>query len=114
MAAAWLCYPILHPTSPMTAAYLLSLPVLSILLLLLLIIYCRMQAFIALLVVSLLVAVAGGMPVGEIIDTIQEGMGSILGYIAVVVGIGTMVGGILLGSGCAKESAGTLLSRSGV
>ncbi|HLR91231.1 MAG TPA: gluconate:H+ symporter [Balneolaceae bacterium] len=97
----------------MTAAYLLSLTVLSILLLLLLIIYYRMQAFIALLVVSLLVAVAGGIPVGEIIDTIQEGMGSILGYIAVVVGIGTMVGEILLVSGGAKQIAGTLLSRSG-
>src|SRR5690625_6015915 len=72
-----------------------------------------MQAFIALLVVSLLVAVAGGIPVGEIIDTIQEGMGSILGYIAVVVGIGTMVGEILLVSGGAKQIAGTLLSRSG-
>src|SRR5690625_1455022 len=97
----------------MTAAYLLSLTVLSILLLLLLIIYYRMQAFIALLVVSLLVAVAGGIPVGEIIDTIREGMGSILGYIAVVVGIGTMVGEILLVSGGAKQIAGTLLSRSG-
>lgn len=97
----------------MTAAYLLSLTVLSILLLLLLIIYYRMQAFIALLVVSLLVAIAGGIPVGEIIDTIQEGMGSILGYIAVVVGIGTMVGEILLVSGGAKQIAGTLLSRSG-
>ena len=97
----------------MTAAYLLSLTVLSILLLLLLIIYYRMQAFIALLVVSLFVAVAGGIPVGEIIDTIQEGMGSILGYIAVVVGIGTMVGEILLVSGGAKQIAGTLLSRSG-
>src|SRR5690625_3218129 len=97
----------------MTAAYLLSLTVLSILLLLLLIIYYRMQAFIGLLVVSLLVAVAGGIPVGEIIDTIQEGTGSILGYIAAVVGIGTMVGEILLVSVGAKQIAGTLLSRSG-
>src|SRR5690625_1961076 len=40
-------------------------------------------------------------------------MGSILGYIAVVVGIGTMVGEILLVSGGAKQIAGTLLSRSG-
>lgn len=97
----------------MSASFLLSLTVISILVLLVLIIYYRMQAFIALLVVSLLVAIAGGIPVGEIIDTIQEGMGSILGYIAVVVGIGTMVGEILLVSGGAKQIAGTLLNRSG-
>jgi H+/gluconate symporter-like permease len=38
-----------------------------------------MQAFIALL--SL--AIIGGIPVEDVIDTIQEGMGGILGYIAV-------------------------------
>lgn len=97
----------------MSATFLLSLTVFSILLLLLLIIYYRMQAFIALLVVSLLVAVAGGIPIGEVIDTIQEGMGGILGYIAVVVGIGTMVGEILLVSGGARQIAGTLLNKAG-
>lgn len=72
-----------------------------------------MQAFIALLVVSLGVAVAGGIPIGEIIDTIQEGMGGILGYIAIVIGIGTMIGEILRVSGGAKQIAGTLLSSFG-
>lgn len=97
----------------MSASFLLSLTVLSIIVLLVLIIYYRMQAFIALLVVSLLVAIAGGIPIGEVIDTIQEGMGSILGYIAVVIGIGTMVGEILQASGGARQIADTLLNKAG-
>ncbi len=97
----------------MSATFLLSLTVISILVLLVLIIYFRMQAFIALLVVSMLVAVFGGIPIGEVIDTIQEGMGGILGYIAIVIGIGTMIGEILRVSGGAKQIAGTLLKSFG-
>ena len=97
----------------MSATFLLSLTVISILVLLVLIIYFRMQAFIALLVVSLLVAVIGGIPIGEVIDTIQEGMGGILGYIAIVIGIGTMIGEILRVSGGAQQIAGTLLKKFG-
>lgn len=97
----------------MSAAFLISLTVVSILVLLFLIIVIRMQAFIALLLVSLLAAVAGGIPVGEIIDTIQEGMGGILGYIAVVIGIGTMIGEMLHVSGGAKQIANTIIKSFG-
>jgi Gnt-I system low-affinity gluconate transporter len=72
-----------------------------------------MQAFIALLLVSLIVAIAGGIPLGEITNTIQEGMGGILGYIAIVIGIGTMIGEILRVSGGAEQIAGTLLQKFG-
>lgn len=97
----------------MSAGFLISLTVISILVLLLLIIYYRMQAFIALLVVSMLVAVAGGIPISEIIDTIREGMGGILGYIAIVIGIGTMIGEILRVSGGAGQIADTLIRSFG-
>lgn len=97
----------------MSATFLLSLTLISIIALLVLIIYFRMQAFIALLVVSLIVAVVGGIPVDEVIDTIQQGMGGILGYIAIIIGIGTMVGEILRVSGGAKQIAGTLLKSFG-
>lgn len=97
----------------MSALFLISLTVVSIIVLLLLIIVVRMQAFIALLLVSLLAAVAGGIPVGEIIDTIQEGMGGILGYIAVVIGIGTMIGEMLQVSGGANQIANTIIKSFG-
>lgn len=97
----------------MSALFLISLTVVSILVLLLLIIYFRMQAFIALLLVSMLVAVVGGIPVSEIIDTIREGMGGILGYIAIVIGIGTMIGELLRVSGGAGQIADTLIRSFG-
>jgi len=72
-----------------------------------------MQAFIALLLISILAAVAGGIPIAEVIDTIQDGMGSTLGYIAVVIGIGTMIGEILQVSGGAKQISRTIIKGFG-
>jgi Gnt-I system low-affinity gluconate transporter len=82
-------------------------------LLLFLIIVLRLQVFIALLVVSLLVAIVGGVPVTEVTDAIQEGMGSTLGYIAIVVGVGAMFGEMLHVSGGAGQIAQTLLRKFG-
>lgn len=97
----------------MTATFLIGLTLFSILLLLFLIIKLRMEAFISLLLISLFVAVAGGIPVREITDVIREGMGGILGYIAVVIGIGTMIGEILRVSGGAGQIASTLIRSFG-
>src|SRR5690625_58914 len=98
---------------PMSPAYLILLTVVSIVAILLLIVKFRMQAFIALLLVSLVAAVAGGIPLSEVAETIREGMGSTLGYIAVVIGIGTMVGEILQVSGGASQIANTLVRAFG-
>lgn len=97
----------------MSATFLIGLTIVSIIVLLLLIIVFRMQAFIALLLVSIIVAVVGGIPVGDVIDTIQQGMGSTLGYIAVVIGIGTMIGEMLQVSGGAKQIASTIVKGFG-
>jgi Gnt-I system low-affinity gluconate transporter len=48
-----------------------------------------------------------------IISTIQEGMGSTLGFAAVVVGLGSMFGAILENSGGAESLAVFLLSKFG-
>ncbi len=97
----------------MSTVFLISLAVIGIALLLFLVIVVRLQAFIALLLASLFVAIAGGIPIGEIAKTIQDGMGSTLGYIAVVVGIGAMFGELLQVSGGAERIARTLLDRFG-
>ncbi len=97
----------------MSTALLILLAVAGIALLLFLVIVVRLQAFIALLLASLFVAIAGGIPIGEIAQTIQDGMGSTLGYIAVVVGVGAMFGELLQVSGGAERVARTLLDRFG-
>jgi gluconate transporter len=59
------------------------------------------------------VAVLGGIPPGEIVSTIEEGMGSTLGYIAIVIGLGAMIGEMLRQTGGAEEIAATLLHTFG-
>jgi Gnt-I system low-affinity gluconate transporter len=97
----------------MSATYLLSLTVVSIALLLFLIIGLRLQAFVALLLVSLGAAIAAGVPLPEVAGVIQEGMGGTLGYTAIVIGLGTMIGEILQVSGGAQQIANTLTRKSG-
>lgn len=97
----------------MTPTLLLLLTAGSIALLLILIMVFRIHAFISLLVVSMGAALLGGIPAGEVIDTIQTGMGRTLGYIAVVIGIGTMLGEIIQVSGGAQVIAKTLLRTFG-
>ncbi|MEX0771550.1 MAG: gluconate:H+ symporter [Balneolales bacterium] len=97
----------------MSATFLILLTVSSIAFLLFLIMYLRVQAFIALLLVSLLVAILGGIPIGEVVDAIQDGMGGTLGYIAIVVGIGTMLGEIIQVSGGARQIANTIVKAFG-
>jgi gluconate transporter len=81
--------------------------------LLFLILKLRMQAFIALLIASILVGVIAGMEPSAIIKTMQEGMGNTLGFVAMVVGLGAMFGAILEHTGGAEALAKFLLNTFG-
>jgi Gnt-I system low-affinity gluconate transporter len=97
----------------MTTAALFGLVAFGVALLLALVIVVRLHAFMALLVTSMVVAVLGGIPPGEIAGLIQREMGGTLGYIAVVIGVGAMFGEMLHRSGGARSIADVLLSRFG-
>lgn len=92
---------------------LLSAVLFGIVTLLVLILRFKVQAFIALLIASIFVGVLSGMEPSAIIKAIQEGMGSTLGFVAVVVGLGAMFGAILEHSGGAESLATFLLSKFG-
>lgn len=85
----------------------------GILLLLLLVIRLKLHAFVALLLVSLLVGVAAGMPLAQVLDAIKKGMGETLGFVAVVVGLGAMLGQMLEVSGGVERLAQELLKKFG-
>lgn len=85
----------------------------GIIFLLLLILRFRIQAFLALLMASILTGILAGMPPPGIIETMKEGMGNTLGFVAVVVGLGAMFGAILEHSGGAEALAKYLLGISG-
>lgn len=73
----------------------------------------RLHAFLALAVTSLGVGCASGLAPLDAARGFQEGVGSTLGLIAVVVGLGTMLGKLLAESGGATVIAETLVSRLG-
>ncbi len=81
--------------------------------LLFLILRLKIQAFLALLIVCILVGIFAGLPAKDILSTMQEGMGSTLGFVATVVGLGALFGGILEQSGGAKNLAKYLLEKTG-
>lgn len=95
-------------------AYSLLFAVLAgIVLLLVLILYFKIQAFLSLLISSIAVGLLAGMPPLDIIRNVQEGMGSTLGFIAIVVGLGAMFGAILESSGGVQSLAAYILQKTG-
>ncbi|MDR0796866.1 MAG: GntP family permease [Tannerella sp.] len=92
---------------------LILILVASIGLLLFMILRFKIQAFLALLVTSIFLGLVTGMPMGSIINSVLEGMGSTLGFVATVVGIGAIFGQILDSSGGAESLALYLTKRFG-
>jgi GntP family gluconate:H+ symporter len=73
----------------------------------------KLHPFVALILVSLAMGVAAGMPLGAAVKAFQDGVGSGLGFIAVVVGLGTMLGKLMAESGAATRIATTLIGLFG-
>lgn len=78
-----------------------------------LVIKVKIHAFISLMITSILVGVFTGMPLLDIIKSLQDGMGNVLGFIAIVVGIGAIFGEILQVSGGAEALSRTMLKKFG-
>ena len=93
---------------------LLFAVIMGIALLLFLILYLKIQAFLSLLISSLAVGLLAGMPPGEIIENMRKGMADTLGFVATVVGLGTLFGAILELSGGARAIANRLLATTGI
>lgn len=94
-------------------AYSLTMTAVAILVLLVLVLRFRLPAFIALLLVSLGFGLAVGMAPMDVINAVQTGMGGTLGFVAVVVGLGAMMGALLESSGGVNAISDTILKRFG-
>lgn len=88
---------------------LLLYALIAIAALILLIARYKVYPFLVLIVVSLLLGLAAGMPAGNIVKSFETGNGGTLGHIAVVVGLGTMLGKMMAESGGAEQVATTLI-----
>ena len=73
----------------------------------------RLHAFVALILVSLLTALAAGIPFADVVPTLLDGFGTTLASVALLVGLGAMIGKLLEVTGGAQVLADTLVGRFG-
>lgn len=93
---------------------LLFAVIIGISILLFLILKLKMQAFLALLITCIAVGVIAGMQPSSILNSVKNGMGGTLGFVATVVGLGALFGAILERSGGAQRLAASLLNKFGI
>ncbi|MFC7394163.1 gluconate:H+ symporter [Scopulibacillus cellulosilyticus] len=82
-------------------------------LLLLLMIVFKLNAFISLVIVSLIVGIMEGMTPAAAMTSITNGLGGTLGSLALVIGFGGMLGKLMSDSGGAQRIATTLIKAFG-
>jgi gluconate transporter len=92
---------------------LLLLTLASIVLLLILILWLRLHAFLALLLTSMALGIAAGMEPLRVLKSIQNGFGEALGFIAVVVALGAIIGRLVEHSGGGRVLAESMLRLFG-
>ena len=92
---------------------LLIFAVVAIAALILLITRYKVYPFLVLIIVSMLLGLAVGMPMDQIVKSFETGNGNTLGHIAIVVGLGTMLGKMMAESGGAERVATTLIDWFG-
>ncbi len=98
---------------PDNGSFLLTTTLGAIALLLFLILAARLHAFLALLISSMALGLSVGMDPLKVIKSIQTGFGEALGFIAVVVALGAMIGRFLEHSGGGRVLADWLLDKFG-
>ncbi|WP_140920572.1 GntP family transporter [Limnobaculum xujianqingii] len=97
----------------MSTFALLTIAALGVLLLLLLVIKAKVQPFVALLIASLFVALASGIPTGDVMKVMTAGMGSVLGSVTIIIGLGAMFGRMIEHSGGAESLAESFSKKLG-
>ncbi|MBS0344218.1 MAG: permease DsdX, partial [Proteobacteria bacterium] len=99
--------------TPMTGNSLLLAAALAVAALIYLIAVQKLNPFVTLIVVSVVLAAIVGMPMGNIMKAFETGVGGTLGHIGLVVGLGTMLGKMMAESGGAERIARTLINAFG-
>lgn len=85
----------------------------GIIVLLLLIIKFKLHPVISMMIAAIIIGVGAGIPLTMISSTVEKGVGKTLQGIALLVGLGSMFGGILEVSGGAQRIAQTLIDKLG-
>ena len=85
----------------------------GVLLLLVLIVKFKLHPFISLLISAFVIGLGSGLPVPMLVSAVEEGAGQTLQGIILLIGLGSMFGGILEVSGGAQAVAQALIKKFG-
>jgi gluconate transporter len=83
-------------------------------LLLILMIWLKLDAFISLIIVSLVVGLMEGMPLDKVTKSMYTGIGNQLNSLVLILAFGAMLGKLLSDSGAAQRIATTLINKFGL
>lgn len=98
---------IANPTRLMISALI------GIIILLVMIIRFKLHPVLSMMISAIIIGIGAGMPLDMITATVEKGVGKTLQGIALLVGLGSMFGGILEVSGGAQRIAQTLIEKLG-
>lgn len=87
--------------------------VIGVIILLVLIMLFKLNTFISLIITSMITGIILGMPIDKIVETVEKGMGDTLGHIAIIFGLGAILGKLLSDGGGATKIADTLIDVFG-
>ena len=85
----------------------------GIILLILLITWAKLNAFLAFLIVSVLMGLSNGMPVHTVASAMEKGIGNILGALSIILCLGAMLGKLIAESGAAQKITTSLVDAFG-
>ena len=85
----------------------------GIILLIVLITWAKLNAFLAFLVVSVLMGLGNGMSLEKIGTAMQTGIGNILGSLTIILCMGAMLGKLIAESGAAQKITTSLVDAFG-
>ena len=97
--------PAIKPAVELGTPVLLAIAAAGIAILLVMIIRFKIQAFVALLTVSILVAVAATIPLQDIFTVVSSGVGSTMGKVAILIALGAVLGRMIEVSGGVQSLA---------
>ena len=67
----------------------------------------------ALLIAGIFVAIMEGIPVDKIVSVVQDGLGSILGHLALIILFGAIIGKFMTESGASQQIADSVIEKCG-
>ena len=86
----------------------------GILALFLLVAVIRLNTFISFILVALGIGIFQGMPLDQLVGSLEKGIGNILGFLVMILGFGAMLGKLVAGSGAAQRITEGLVAYFGV